>query len=107
MTERELGTEGTGAAPVRPTSVMERLARMLAESAEKQCARTRLKDALLKGDFSLLFELGGDGDQRLELGHGAGKISDIALDGDAAAREHETDGGDRAVAAHGGVDFSR
>ncbi len=56
MTERELNEQEDALAPAeRPTTVMERLARMLAEATEPT-QRTRLRDALLNGDFSVLFE---------------------------------------------------
>ena len=56
MTERELNKKEDSVAPAeRPTTVMERLARMLAEATEPT-RRTRVRDALLNGDFSVLFE---------------------------------------------------
>jgi hypothetical protein len=59
MTEDELGErEATAQPAARPSTVMERLARMLAES-EEPTRRTRLRDALLNGDFSVLFEADG------------------------------------------------
>lgn len=56
MTERELHKNDRPETPAaRPSTVMERLARMLAEATEPT-QRTRLRDALLNGDFSVLFE---------------------------------------------------
>jgi hypothetical protein len=55
MTEDDLERDDDAPAAPRPTTVMERLSRMLAEAAEPS-QRARLRDALLNGDFTVLFE---------------------------------------------------